>query len=405
MKNQTKRRLKDRGILLILSLVSTLGVLILTLIFGYVFKNGASILSWNLLTGDYYAQMYDSYYDGAIGDQIYQAPITLSENEYFSSVWGVAFTDDTNQEKEAVIRIVYVDPDSPFTRLADKNEDGNRNIISQGQLLNKVIFSDNKIVTSSLGAQKAALMFDEATGIRDMITSTEGKGIRGSIVTTFVLIGLTLLIAIPFGVFTALFLHEFAPKKNRLIQLFRQLIAMLSGMPSIIFGLLGAAVFIPFTTWITKADGGNLLSGTLTLSVIVLPTIISSTEEALSAVPNDFRLASLALGANKTQTTFKVVLRGAIPGILTGTLLAIGRIIGESAALIYAVGTAIKDQIILTERSTSLAVHIWSIMSGEVPNFELASAISILILIVVLFLSIIVKLIARKYAIDPALRG
>lgn len=405
MKNQTKRRLKDQGVLFILSLISTFGVLILALIFGYVFKNGASLLSWDLLTGDYFAKVYDSYYDQTIGDTVYQAPDNLSEDVYFSSVWGVAFSDDINQEKETVIRIAYVDPDSPLTRLSDKNTEGNINIVSKGQVLDKVIFADNKILTSSSGAKQAALMFDAATGIRDMITSTEGEGIRGSIITTFVLIGMTLLIAIPFGVFTALYLHEFAPKNNPLIHLFRQLIAMLSGMPSIIFGLLGAAVFIPFTTLITKADGGNLLSGTLTLSAIVLPTIISSTEEALSAVPKDFRLASLALGANQTQTTFKVVLRGAIPGILTGTLLAIGRIIGESAALIYAVGTAIKDQIILTERSTSLAVHIWSIMSGEVPNFELASAISILILIFVLILSIIVKLIARKYAIDPALRG
>jgi phosphate transport system permease protein len=237
-----------------------------------------------------------------------------------------------------------------------------------------------------------------------LVTATSGKGIRGSIITTVLLIVLTLAIAVPLGVFSAIYLHEFAPKNNKIVIVLRRLIEMLSGMPSIIFGLMGAAVFIPFTAAITQAEGGNLISGALTLSIIVLPTLISSTEEALRVVPEEWRQASLALGANKTQTTFKVVLRGAVPGILTGTLLAIGRIIGESAALIYAVGTAIKDQIFLTERSTTLAVHIWSVMSGEVPNFEMASAISLIILAVVLVLSLLVKLIAHKYVIDPSVR-
>jgi phosphate ABC transporter permease subunit PstA len=239
-------------------------------------------------------------------------------------------------------------------------------------------------------------MFDQAEQIKDMITSTAGGGIRGSIWTTLLLIVLTLAIALPFGIFSAVFLHEFASRTHPVVRILRRLIDMLAGMPSIVFGLLGAAVFIPFVSTFTAAKGGNLISGALTLSVIVLPLIISSTEEALSAVPDDFRLSSLALGANKTQTTFKVVLKSAVPGVLAGTLLAIGRIIGESAALIYAIGTAIKDEIFLTERSTSLAVHIWSVMSGEVPDFETASAISLMILFVVLVLSLGVKMIAKK---------
>jgi phosphate transport system permease protein len=405
MMKHTKRQIKDQSVLGLVSAISLFGILILFLIFGYVFKNGASLVSWDLLTDDYYAEVTNSYYAGSLDDQIYQRPGNLAADVYFSSVWGVAFADDIDQEGQAVIRIVYVDPDSPLTQLQDKNTEGHTVTITAGVLLDKVIFTGNIILYSSHGAEVAALQFDSATGIRDCMTSTEGKGIRGSIITTFLLIFMTLIIAIPFGVFTAIYLHEFAPKKSKLVFVFRRLIEMLSGMPSIIFGLMGAAVFIPFTSTLTAADGGNLFSGAMTLAVIVLPTLISSTEEALKVVPDEFRFASLALGANKTQTTFRVVLRGAIPGILTGTLLAIGRIIGESAALIYAIGTAIKDEIILTERSTSLAVHIWSIMSGEVPNFELASAISLIILVVVLILSLFVKIIARKYAIDPAMRG
>jgi phosphate transport system permease protein len=134
----------------------------------------------------------------------------------------------------------------------------------------------------------------------------------------------------------------------------------------------------------------------LTLAVILLPTIIKSTEEALKVISNDLRRGSLALGASKTQTIFKVVIPSAIPGILTGVLLGVGRIIGESAALIYATGAAIKDEVILTERSTSLAVHIWTVMQGEKPNFELASAIAIIILGVVFVMNFVIKLLAKR---------
>jgi phosphate transport system permease protein len=139
------------------------------------------------------------------------------------------------------------------------------------------------------------------------------------------------------------------------------------------------------------------LSGSLTLAVILLPVIIRSTEESLKVVPNDFRYASLALGANRTQTTFKVVLKNALPGMLTATLLAIGRIIGESAALIFAIGTAVKDDITIFGRSTTLAVHIWSLMTDEPANIELASTIALIILMIVLVLNLTVKLVSRRF--------
>ncbi len=125
--------------------------------------------------------------------------------------------------------------------------------------------------------------------------------------------------------------------------------------------------------------------------------IIRTTEESLKVVPDDYRFASLALGASKTQTTFKVVLPNAIPGILTATLLAIGRIIGESAALVFAVGTVIKDEVSLTGQSTSLAVHIWSMMSDEPANIDLSTTIALIILVIVLSLNVIIKFLTRSY--------
>lgn len=398
------RRAKDRLALGGIGAVSLVGILALAGIFLFVFANGAKTLTWDFLTGDYHETIYDTYCPEIDASVRFVRPAHLDDDVYFSSVWGVGFSDSADDIGNPIILIAYVDSGSPLAVLPDKNAEGETVSVANGQILKKVIFGGNLILYGDDGAETAALRFDQSSVIKDMITSSSGGGIRGSILTTLILVGMTLLLAVPLGVFTAVYLHEFASSRSRLAGGLRRLIEMLSGMPSIIFGLMGAAVFIPFTSAITAADGGNLFSGAMTLAIIVLPLIISATEEALETVPRDFRLASLALGANKTQTTFKVVLRSSVPGILAGVLLAIGRIIGESAALIYAVGTAIKDKIILTERSTSLAVHIWSVMSGEVPNFEMASAISIIILAVVFLLSAAVKLIARKFTIDSSMR-
>lgn len=394
--NRTRRRNIDFLQKTVVSSISLTGLLILIFIFSFIFKNGSGLLSWQLLTGNYYPQTYNTYYLGEVGLTTFEEPEHLDSNSFFSKKWGIAFQDETDFEGKPLILITYVDTASLLSHMPDKNNENQFQTISAGQSLDKVIFTNNTIVLSRLGAENAAKAFDQADGIKDMLTSLPGSGIRGSILTTIWLIGLTLMIALPIGIFSAVYLHEFAPKNKWYVLMLRRFIEMLTGVPSIVFGLLGAAVFIPFTSLLTNASGGNLISGALTLAVIVLPVIIAATEEALRNVPDDYRKASLALGATRTQTTFKVVLKTAIPGILSAVLLSVGRIIGESAALIYAVGTAIKDQVIITEKSTSLAVFIWSVMAGETPNFELASAVSLIIMIIVLVLNIAIKLISKK---------
>lgn len=138
------------------------------------------------------------------------------------------------------------------------------------------------------------------------------------------------------------------------------------------------------------------MSGALTLTIMLLPTIIKTVQESLKVIPDGFRSASLALGASKTQTIFKVILPNSIGGILTAIVLSIGRIIGESASLIFALGTVIKDKISLIGNGTSLAVHIWVLMGGEKPNFEASCAIAIVILLIVLLLSLTIKILERK---------
>jgi len=241
-------------------------------------------------------------------------------------------------------------------------------------------FDDGPSALSIQGAENMINVLETKNDFRELEFSTSGGGIRGSIITTFYLIFLSLLFALPIGVGSALYLNEYAPK-NRITNLLRSFIETLTGVPSIIYGLMGLALFVPITIRLTSATGANLLSGALTLTVILLPVIIRTTEESLKVVPDDYRKASLSLGANHTQTTLRIVLPNALPGILTATLLAIGRIIGESAALVFAIGTAIKDDISIFDKSTSLAVHIWSMI----------------ILMIVLILNITIKLLSNRF--------
>jgi phosphate transport system permease protein len=260
----------------------------------------------------------------------------------------------------------------------------------------RIAFVDSASALSSRGSEIMIHTLDANDTFRELEFSTTGGGIRGSIITTLYLIFFTLVFALPIGVGSAIYLNEYA-KNTKFTRLIRSLIETLTGVPSIIYGLMGLAIFVPLTISLTTATGGNIISGAMTLAVILMPIIIRTTEESLKVVPDDYRYASLSLGASKTQTTFKVILPNAFAGILTATLLAIGRIIGESAALVFAIGTAIKDQVSITEKSTSLAVHIWAMMTDEPANIELSTTIAIIILMMVLILNFTIKILSKRF--------
>ncbi len=376
---------------------ASIAVIILSLIFIFVFRNGAGLINLDLITKDYHAQFYNGGIETITSFSNTPKPNSLSEEDYYSEKWGIALTDAMDREGKPIIEVTYVAEDSPLYQMYDKNNLENEDFeIEVENILVSIKFYDKDSALSIYGAEHMIHELNSVTEFREMVFSSLGGGIRGSLITTLYTIGLTLVFALPVGIFTAIYLNEFA-KKNKVTNTIRSMIEMLTGVPSIIFGLMGLAVFVPLTVRYTPADSANILSGSLTLAVILLPVIIRSTEESLKVVPDDFRFASLALGANDTQTTFKVVLPSALPGILTATLLAIGRIIGESAALIFAIGTAVKDDISIFGKSTTLAVHIWSLMTDEPANIELASTISIIILMIVLILNIAVKLLSRSY--------
>lgn len=389
------RKIKDGIYNTITYLFSSFGILVLGALIYFIFSNGLSSFSLKLFTSDYYGFTYNS---EVVNNRTELFTDPKIDGSYFSKVWGVALKDSQDKEKNQVVVITYIDKYSPFNNAINKSNQEHFSI-TVGQELDKVFLEDENgellIGLSKYKASSLAQTLDDGVKITDMITISSGGGIKGSIIATLYLIVLTLIIAIPIGIASAIYLNEYA-KESKVTRAIRNMIEMTSGIPSIIFGLVGAIIFIPMMNKLINSNGGSIASGALTLSIILLPIIIRTTEESLKVIPQGYRHASLALGASETQTTFKVVLPNALSGILASVLLSIGRIIGESAALIYAIGTVIKDDIVINEKATSLAVHIWILMGGEVPNFELASTISILILIIVFSLSLIVKILTKK---------
>lgn len=392
-----KRKRIDFTYQFITYLASSIAVLVLSSIFLFVFGNGSKLLNFDLIVNDYHGQFFNGGITEVTEFSNTPKPTFLDEEAIYSTRWGIALQDNLDREGKNIIEIVYIAEDSPLLLMFDKNENNYDDFgIKVGNVVTAIKFYDKNSALPIYGAEVMINELDDVDDFRELNFSKLGGGIRGSIITTLYAIGLTLLMALPLGIFTALYLNEFA-KKNAFTNTLRSMIEVLTGVPSIIFGLMGLAVFVPLTIKYTSADSANILSGSMTLAVILLPVIIRSTEESLKVVPDDFRKASLALGANQTQTTFKVVLPNAIPGILTATLLAIGRVIGESAALIFAIGAAIKDDISIFGRSTTLAVHIWSLLTDEPANIELASTIAIIILLIVLVLNLLVKLISKQF--------
>ena len=211
-----------------------------------------------------------------------------------------------------------------------------------------------------------------------------------SIINTLYLTFLTLLIAVPVGVFSAIYLVEYAKKGTKFVKLIRVTNETLSGIPSIVYGLFGFLAFVIARSW-----GYSMIAGVITLAIMVLPVIIRTTEESLMAVDNSYREGSFGLGAGKLRTIFKIVLPSAVPGILSGIILAIGRIVGETAALIYTAGTVPDAATKLTSSSRTLSVHLYCLLN-EGLHTDQAYATAVVLLVVVLIINALSSAIAKK---------
>ena len=208
--------------------------------------------------------------------------------------------------------------------------------------------------------------------------TSENVSLMPALINTLLMILLALAVSLPLGIGAAIYLTEYTGRGNKLVSLIRMTAETLSGIPSIVYGLFGMLFFM--TALKLKL---SLLSGALTLSIMVLPTILRTTEEALLAVPESYREGSFGLGAGRLRTVWKIVLPSALPGIFAGVILAMGRIVGESAALIYTAGTVAKVPDSLYSSTRTLAVHMYALSSeGLYIDQTYATAVVLLLIVV-----------------------
>lgn len=220
--------------------------------------------------------------------------------------------------------------------------------------------------------------------------NTENASLMPALINTVIMTLLSLVIAIPFGIFSAIFLVEYAKKGNRFVGIIRLTTETLQGIPSIVYGLFGMLFFVTALGW-----GYSILAGAFTMSIMILPLIMRTTEEALKAVPDTYREGSFGLGAGKLRTIFRIVLPAAVPGIMAGVILAIGRIMGETAALMYTAGTVPDIAATPMSSGRTLAVHMYN-LSSEGLYMDQAYATAVILLVVVVAMNALSAFAARK---------
>ncbi len=222
--------------------------------------------------------------------------------------------------------------------------------------------------------------------------TTENLSLLPALLNTILMTLLSLLIAVPLGVFAAIYLVEYAHRGSRLVRVVRMNAETLAGIPSIVYGLFGMLFFVT-----ALKLGFSMLSGALTLSIMILPVVLRTSEEALISVPDSFREGSFGLGAGRLRTVFRVVLPDAIPGILAGVILGVGRIVGETAALIYTAGTASDTVSGIMDSARTLSVHMYA-LSQEGLYINQTYATAVVLLVIVVCINALSASLARKFS-------
>ena len=221
--------------------------------------------------------------------------------------------------------------------------------------------------------------------------TSENVSLMPALLNTFIMTLLSLLIAVPLGVGGAIFLAEYANSESRAVKLIRLTSETLAGIPSILYGLFGMMFFVIWCDW-----NYSILSGAMTLAIMILPLILRTTEEALLSIPQSYREGSFGLGAGKLRTVMRIVLPPASPGILAGVILAIGRVVGETAALIFTAGTVADFPNSLMSSGRTLAVHMY-VLASEGFHVEAASATALVLLVLVFGMNTLSAFIAKKW--------
>ena len=223
----------------------------------------------------------------------------------------------------------------------------------------------------------------------ELTYTSENCSVFPALVNTLLMILLALLIACPLGIGSAIYLVEYSKKGNRFVKLVRLTTETLTGIPSIVYGLFGMLLFVGALHW-----GYSLMAGSFTVAIMILPVIMRTTEEALLSVPDSFREGSFGLGAGKLRTVFKIVLPSAIPGILSGIILATGRVVGETAALIYTAGTVAQIPLGVFGSGRTLAVHMY-VLSSEGLHTGQAFGTAVVLLVLVVAINLLAGIVAK----------
>jgi len=374
-----KREVQDRVMYSIIYFASFVTVGILVFIIGFIFIKGIPHIDLHFLTTDY----------DAVTTYVQVTP----EEKYEGNKLGVVLEKGEYDKNEAMM-ISQMEDDSPLLEAVEKtvSEDQKSLIeipfkISKGYIIQQI----GSVDVSEMTVEEAYDTINEAnsSSIRIKVVKP-GGGIVPMLVTTIFMIFLSLIVAGPIGIFAAIYLVEYA-KAGRLVRLIRFGTESLAGIPSIIYGLFGMLFFVT-----TLHFGYSILSGALTVSIILLPVIIRQTEESLKAVPMSYREGSLGLGVTKIQTIIKVVLPSAVPGIIVAVILSIGRIVGESAALFLTAGTAARIPGSLFDSGATLTIKAYQVAKEE-GNIEVACAIGTVIVILVVIINFSSKYISTHF--------
>jgi phosphate transport system permease protein len=220
--------------------------------------------------------------------------------------------------------------------------------------------------------------------------NSENVSFMPAIVNTIIMVAGALLLAVPLGIGSAIYLVEYAKRGNKMVGVIRVTTETLAGIPSIVYGLFGMLFFVT-----ALKMGYSLLAGIFTIAIMILPLMMRTTEEALKAVPDTFREGSFGLGAGKLRTVFRIVLPTAVPGILAGVILSIGRIVGETAALIYTSGTVAEMPKNLLSSGRTISVHMYA-LSKEGLHTDQAYATAVMLLVIVLLINAVSSMLAKK---------
>lgn len=381
IENNQSRIIKDTIGKILLYLASALSVMTLVVIIGFVFVKGLPGINIDFLTRQWQAKTT------FINVELKNTEDTKLSDSYIASLGAYV-----EQNEDGYIAVTKLEKDSVLKD--SKNLKGAAYEVKVDDVITKVLATDTKNITlEELNKQfNDAAMKGETLKLK---VTRPGGGIKPMVVSTLYIILLSLAIAAPIGILSALFLTEYA-KKGKILVVIQFAIQMLAGIPSIIYGLFGMLVFVQMLKM-----QYSILAGALTLSILLLPTIISTTSEALKAIPKGYRESSLGLGATKLQTNFKIVLPNALPGILVAIILSIGRIVGESAALIWTAGTIAQIPSSLTGNTASAATLTTKLYQLLKEEGDVASACSIAVVIIVLIwvLNLLSKWITRRFTV------